>query len=127
LDAVESFVPDVIVTDVRMPNMTGDTLLSDLHSRGYKKPVLFLTGYDDLGTLLRSYDHGLLGFLQKPIDPEILAAVIRRFARLEFQRRVAEGTIAQLAKIAYSCLPDESEEGLISKARNAAVSIVNAT
>ena len=120
LEAIAEFDPDLIVSDIKMTGMSGDKMLVTLHQRGFLKPILFLTGFEDLGTVLKSYEYDLYGFLQKPIDPDVLVAVVQRFLRLEYRRRVAEETIRQLSTVAASCLPDETQEGLVKKADAAA-------
>lgn len=116
LDAIDTFNPDLIVSDIKMAGMSGDKMLVALHQRGFSRPVLFLTGFEDLSMVLKSYEYDLLGFLQKPIDPDVLVAVVRRFLRLEYRRRLAGETIHQLSMITASCLPDETQEGLVKKA-----------
>jgi EAL domain-containing protein (putative c-di-GMP-specific phosphodiesterase class I) len=90
----ESF--DVVVTDIRMPNMDGMTLLRKLREKDVDVPVIVLTAAPTLETAVSAVEHGAMRYLSKPIDEEeLLAAVsraahIRQLARL---RRDAEAVL----------------------------------
>ncbi|MBM4784463.1 MAG: response regulator [Archangiaceae bacterium] len=48
LERAQTFQPDLVLSDVRMPRMDGTALLAALKLRGVTAPVVFLTGYNDL-------------------------------------------------------------------------------
>ncbi|MBI4516215.1 MAG: response regulator [Deltaproteobacteria bacterium] len=69
---------DLILLDLGLPRMSGrellDTVWEDRHLRHI--PVIVLTGSDSVADRLRSYKHGALGFLNKPIDVSELLHVL---------------------------------------------------
>lgn len=80
LDVVQQRTPDVIITDLNMPNMDGLTLIRNL--RGMPQfattPILMLTteAGDDKKTVGRSV--GATGWIVKPFDPEKLLQIIHK-------------------------------------------------
>ena len=65
LEEMPSFLPDITITDILMPEMDGIQLLE--HCRAMKIPLKFivLTGYADLHILKRAMEYGAVGFLSK--------------------------------------------------------------
>ncbi len=71
---------DVIVSDIRMPGMSGIELIGALRERGNATPVILLTTFDDSGLMLAAVAAGAQGFLLKDASPEDLSEAIRRVA-----------------------------------------------
>jgi two-component system, LuxR family, response regulator FixJ len=67
-----------IVTDVRMPEMSGLDLLNDLRGRGIDSPVVIITGHGDVPLAVEAMKAGAFDFLEKPFDDERLLDVVRR-------------------------------------------------
>ena len=80
-----------IVTDVRMPGMSGLDLQASLARAGRELPMVFITGHGDIPTSVRAMKGGAVNFLPKPFsEREILAAVaeaLERSAAIEQERR----------------------------------------
>ncbi|HVS11736.1 MAG TPA: sigma-54 dependent transcriptional regulator [Planctomycetota bacterium] len=79
---------DVIVTDLRMPSGDGMMLLEESRSLGAAIPILVITGVGTVGEAVQAIKAGAFDFLQKPVDPEELAVLVRRAA--EHRRLVGE-------------------------------------
>jgi EAL domain-containing protein (putative c-di-GMP-specific phosphodiesterase class I)/CheY-like chemotaxis protein len=84
--ASESF--DVILSDIRMPQMDGVTLLRAIRARDLDVPVAFMTGDPTLETALDAMEHGAFRYLVKPVDGHEVVAVVERGARLHRLARV---------------------------------------
>jgi DNA-binding NarL/FixJ family response regulator len=63
---------DVIVSDVRMPHLTGIEALRALRARGDRTPLILLTTFDDSQVMLEAVESGAQGFLLKDAAPEDL-------------------------------------------------------
>ena len=63
---------DVIVSDVRMPKLTGIDALRELRARGDRTPLILLTTFDDSQVMLEAVEAGAQGFLLKDAAPEDL-------------------------------------------------------
>ena len=74
-DGYESF--DCIVTDVRMPGMSGLDLVNYLIDRGWIRPIIVITGHGDVGMAVSAVKAGAFDFIEKPFDETRLLASIR--------------------------------------------------
>jgi FixJ family two-component response regulator len=71
-----------IVTDVRMPGMSGLDLQDSLAQAGPALPMVFITGHGDIPTTVRAMKGGAVNFLSKPFaERDILAAVAEALER----------------------------------------------
>lgn len=69
-------VIDVIITDIRMPNINGIEAM-DYFQREYPSiPIIVLTGFPDLDLAMQLMKRGLTDYLVKPVDREKLAAAV---------------------------------------------------
>jgi CheY-like chemotaxis protein len=69
---------ECLITDVRMPGMSGVDLQSRLIANGNRTPIIFVTASPDERTRERALGAGALGFLIKPINEESLIACLER-------------------------------------------------
>jgi DNA-binding NarL/FixJ family response regulator len=67
---------DVIISDIRMPGMSGIALTQSLRQRRMSTPVLLLTTFEDPSLFLQARKAGAQGFLLKDTSPEILLEAI---------------------------------------------------
>ena len=70
--------PDVILSDVRMPQMDGLAFLRLLRQRAPALDVILMTAYDDMGTVITAMREGAVEFVVKPIDLHDIRAVLDR-------------------------------------------------
>ena len=75
---VREFAPDVVVTDIEMPEMTGLELASLLKDQGSKAKLIILTTFARPGYLRRALEAGARGYLLKDRPATELAEAIRR-------------------------------------------------
>lgn len=80
LDALAGARPAVMVTDVRLPDLSGTELLGACSERDPPVPVVVVTAYADLDNAVAAYQGGAFEYLPKPFDLEALAGVVRRAA-----------------------------------------------
>jgi DNA-binding NarL/FixJ family response regulator len=83
LDALLTTPVDVVLSDIRMPGMSGPEALRQLRAAGQRIPVILLTTFDDSALLLEAVEAGAQGFLLKDAAPEDLHDAIRAVARGE--------------------------------------------
>ncbi|MGO4851567.1 sigma-54-dependent transcriptional regulator [Phaeovulum sp. W22_SRMD_FR3] len=96
--------PDLLITDLRMPDMDGQALLTAIKAGAGDLPVIVLTGHGDVGHAVQAIRAGAEDFLEKPYDASHLVAVVARalaaratrteVARL--QQIIAEGAAATI-------------------------------
>lgn len=79
---------DVLVSDARMPEMDGATLLATVQKRWPRCLRILLTGYPEMESLIKSINEGhLYRFLQKPWNDDEVRSVLRQATRLAFAER----------------------------------------
>jgi len=84
--------PDVVLSDIRMPGLSGLELLSLIRERAPDIDVVLMTAYDDMPTVVSAMREGAFDFLVKPLDFAELEDVLRRALadrRAREQRRQA--------------------------------------
>ncbi|MBE4575261.1 nitrogen regulation protein NR(I) [Vibrio navarrensis] len=88
LMALEREVPDVLVSDIRMPGIDGIELLQQVHSKCPDLPVIIMTAHSDLDAAVNAYQKGAFEYLPKPFDiDETLTLVERAIAHGQEQKR----------------------------------------
>ncbi|MFO0738450.1 MAG: sigma-54 dependent transcriptional regulator [Labilithrix sp.] len=79
--------PDVVITDLRLPDGDGLDVLARIHSIDAQVPVFVVTGYGSIDLAVRAVKEGAENFLTKPIDMQVLAHGVRSaLARRERSR-----------------------------------------
>jgi len=83
IDALEAFRAnpdkfDLVITDMTMPNMTGDKLAGEMIKIRSDIPVVLCTGFSEIMSKARAASLGLKGFLMKPVVLKDLSNVIRK-------------------------------------------------
>ncbi len=78
LDGLAATSPDVIVTDIRMPDMDGLQLLDRLQQDAPQIPIIVITAHTDLDSAVASYRRGAFEYLPKPFDINDAVALVNR-------------------------------------------------
>ena len=121
LSSLESWQPDVLLVDLRMPDIDGLALQSLLRERGVHIPTVFLTGHGDVATSVRAMHNGAFDFLEKPCDEDTLLAALGRAVTLGRQERTGRAVVRELTTRARRLTPREQEvfrgvaSGLLNK------------
>ncbi|HET7297659.1 MAG TPA: nitrogen regulation protein NR(I), partial [Burkholderiales bacterium] len=85
LDALAGAMPEVLVSDIRMPGRSGLELLQAVKQRYPAVPVIVMTAYSDLDSAVAAFQGGAYEYLPKPFDVDQAVDLIRR--ALEERRR----------------------------------------
>ena len=101
LDALPDAASGCVITDVRMPGMSGVDLLRRLKELKISVPVIVITGHGDVALAVEAMKAGAVDFLEKPFDDDVLLASVqsalkrqdgetkRHTERLEIEGRLA--------------------------------------
>jgi len=75
---VAQTLPDLIISDIRMPGMDGYQLVRNLRSNARTRlvPIVFLTARDEIADRIEGFRTGVDAYLTKPFEPEELAAIV---------------------------------------------------
>ncbi len=81
LEAVKTESPDVLITDVRMPGMSGIALLERLQDAIPGLPIIVITAHSDLENAVAAYKGGAFEYLPKPFDIDEAIELVNKAAR----------------------------------------------
>jgi two-component system response regulator FixJ len=101
--SAESFLPRAkerwacIVSDVRMPGLSGLELQNELHARNVTTPLILITGHGDIAMAVRAIKAGAFEFIEKPFDHDALLEAIRRAAAGSARQEAEQDKVADWA------------------------------
>jgi len=101
--------PDVVLLDMRMPEMSGLEVLVGLRSCGFTMPIVMLTTSNEEQDLLESLRNGANGYLLKDMEPSELVTALKDIVK--GNTVVAPELAGTLARIVQGDVTDESESG----------------
>jgi two-component system nitrogen regulation response regulator GlnG len=70
--------PQIIISDVKMPQMDGMMLLNEIHQRFPEMPVIIMTAHSDLDSAVNAYQGGAFEYLPKPFDIDEAVTLTKR-------------------------------------------------
>lgn len=103
LEIAAHLMPACILLDMDMPGTSGLDVMAELARRGIEWPVVAMSGCRDIGPAVEAMKRGALDFLEKPVDPTVLAGALvpalealARMVEAQEGRRAAQERIARL-------------------------------
>lgn len=114
-----------VITDVRMPGMTGIELLKTLKARAFPLPVIVITGHGDIPLAVEAMRDGAADFLEKPYNDEALLQSIERAISSSKSAAQADDAKAGILRRIAELSGREAEvmAGLIAGKSNKAIAI----
>ncbi|MDO8665994.1 MAG: response regulator, partial [Gemmatimonadales bacterium] len=80
LEALEKAPPQIILSDVRMPGVSGIDILTAARQKDPDMPVILMTAQAELRTAIQAVNEGAFHYIQKPFGNDDLVAICRRAA-----------------------------------------------
>ncbi len=87
MERLDAFAPDLVLTDVRMPGVSGIDLLASIRERDPELPVILMTAQASLQSAVQAVNHGAFYYLQKPFANAELVALCRRATETRILKR----------------------------------------
>ena len=78
LDQIAALRPDVVISDIRMPAVTGIDLLSAARAQDPDVPVILMTAQASLQSAIQAVNEGAFHYIQKPFRNDELVAIVKR-------------------------------------------------
>ncbi len=94
LDTIARRRPDCVVTDLKMPGLTGMELLESIRDIDDDLPVVLMTAYGDVGTAVKAIKLGAFDFITKPFEGDELVIAVKR--GIEHARLKRENAVLRL-------------------------------
>lgn len=116
LEALPHDVHGCVVTDIRMPGVSGIELLRQLRTMGVALPVIVITGHADVPLAVEAMKSGAIDFIEKPFDDDSFLSTIRSALRRHEKdsRREAERSEIHSRLAALSGRERQVLEGLVA-------------
>jgi DNA-binding NtrC family response regulator len=86
LEMLEKSEPDIVVTDIRMPDVSGIDILDAARKRSPQTPVILMTAQAELKTAIEAVNRGAFYYVLKPFSNDELVAIVRRAAEARMLR-----------------------------------------
>lgn len=78
LDALRQEAPQAVISDIRMPGMSGLEFMQALKAQSPTTPIIIMTAYSDLDSAVAAFSGGAFEYLPKPFDVDQAVVLIRR-------------------------------------------------
>lgn len=92
-DGLNQFVghsPDVVILDIRLPDIDGFTVLEDLREEDENVKVIMITAYHDMDSTIKAMKGGAFDYIHKPINVEELDMAIQKAVKtMEMERKIS--------------------------------------
>ncbi len=109
LENLQEDQPGCLITDVRMPNMSGIELQRHLLDKQIEMPVIFMTGYNDIAVVVEAMNAGAFDFIRKPYLPQALVERVRDALERDQQQRKLREQRALVVQRRSQLSPREAE------------------
>ncbi|KTD06602.1 two-component response regulator [Legionella gratiana] len=90
LALLEIHNPSVVLSDIRMDEMDGNQLLSEIQRKRPGVPVILMTAYGSVQDAVTAIHHGAVDYLQKPFSAQVLTEKINQYIKIEFDENTGE-------------------------------------
>mgnify|MGYP000494847412 CR=1 FL=1 len=118
LQLVEQLQPDLLLTDIRMPYISGVSLAQQVRELRPLTQIAFLSGYDDFAYAQKAIEYNVISYLLKPISmreltealAEIRGKIRRKFARLLPQKPEKSGWRELLLPLLLDGFAEEAQQ-----------------
>lgn len=104
-----------VLTDVRMPEMTGIEMVRLLKGKGYRSPMIVMTGHADVPLAIEAMKAGVVDFLEKPFEEAVLLQTLRSALELGHVQRDQDVALAETRRRVATLSPRERDvlKGLV--------------
>ncbi len=109
LDSYDADRPGCLLTDVRMPGMSGLELQNELFQRGIELPVIIITGHGDVQMAVRAMKMGAFDFVEKPFPDQNLLDLVQRAVDYDHKARLIRAQQEEIVALLDRLTPRERQ------------------
>ena len=111
LERIQTFSPEMVIADVRLPGMDGLTLLKRAREFGSDAPFVMMTGFGSIEAAVGAMRAGADNYFVKPVDLDAVVVHVGKALQLRRLRREAEGLCTPVhARLRHDGMVGESPE-----------------
>ncbi len=112
INCIQKQVPQILLLDLSMPNISGHEILKHMAEHYPEVPVIVVTGIDDVQTAVECMRAGAIDYLVKPVEEGLLPAVVKRAIR--FREMDDQMDVLKASLFSYEFKRDEAFNGIIT-------------
>ncbi|TYP77127.1 sigma-54-dependent transcriptional regulator [Aquimarina intermedia] len=112
---IQDHMYDVVLTDVRLPDRDGITLLKEIQQKDATTQVIIMTGYAEVNMAVTAIKQGAFDYVSKPFNPDTILQTIDSALKQEKQVAANNSTISQNKQEISQQLPKEKKKVVPSK------------
>ena len=101
LAKTENFRPDIVLSDIRMPGMSGVDLCRKLREKFPEIEIIFSTGYADKEYLKAAIDLHAVGYVEKPVNVKLLSENVEEAVQRVRERRKQKKRTRETSKLSF--------------------------
>ncbi len=92
---IKSFKPEIVLTDLRLPDSNGIEVLKVVKLESPQVPVILMTGYADIRTAVQAIKLGAFDYVAKPVNPDEILSTIKRALSPTDQNTIARKRVGK--------------------------------
>lgn len=105
LELIEAHVPEIIISDIKMPTMDGMDLMEEIKKRGIDTKVIFISGFSDFAYAQKAVKLGAFDYILKPVEEPVLLEIIERCISEIKQKQELNSRLQELSGRIRESLP----------------------
>jgi len=109
LDQFDADAPGCLITDIRMPMMSGLDLQQKLSERALHPPIIMITGHGDVPMAVSAIQHGAIDFVEKPFNNQKLLDIVYKALEIDAKRRGENTKLGDIQQ-KYQYLTDKEKQ-----------------
>jgi two-component system response regulator FixJ len=109
LEEVKPAHPGCVILDLHMPGMSGMDLVAKMRADQFKQPILIVSGTGTIPVAVEAMKFGVVDFLVKPVDPDVLLSKVKSAIEADLQERADNEQLGQIRLRLASLTPRERE------------------
>ncbi|MDM1545668.1 MULTISPECIES: response regulator transcription factor [Ignatzschineria] len=99
IEGVDLTLPAIAIVDLRMPKMSGDTVITMLKNHQSPIGAIILTGHGEVSTAVKTLKEGAVDFLEKPIDLDTLMNALKNAEKVTLARAKHNELLSRYARL----------------------------
>lgn len=103
LETYKEYRPDIILTDIQMPNMSGIEMAQAIREIDHHIPIIYISGYSDIDMIIDAIDAGADGFLLKPISKQKLLNRLIKSAKIVISDKCIKNNADFISRFMEQC------------------------
>jgi len=101
LQVFKDFKPDLIISDIQMPNMDGLTMLAEIRKQKSDAIVIMATAFDSEDYAIKALELGANNYLKKPVHAENLKRLLNKYYTIVKNRTISSDIIHNISQLHF--------------------------